>query len=104
MVIWVKYKGKKSKRLTGGTKLQSSGQERTSIMLLNRIRSSKLAPALDVWIPGCLSPGHLHAHHFFIQTAAAPSLEKKLAVAVDPQSQRAGEWNFPNRWGDLGIR
>ena len=59
---------------------------------------------LDVWIPGCLSPGHLHAHHFFIQTAAAPSLERKLAVAVDPQSQRAGEWNFPNRWGDLGIR
>ena len=52
---------------------------------------------LDVWIPG------LHAHHFFIQTAA-PSLERKLAVAVDPQSQRAGEWNFPNCWGDLGIR
>ena len=107
MVIWVKYKGKKSKRLTGGTKLQSSGQDRTSIMLLNRIRSSKLAPALDAWMSGYLDachPGHLHAHHFFIQTAAAPSLERKLAVAVDPQSQRAGEWNFPNRWGDLGIR
>ena len=57
---------------------------------------------LDVWIPGCLSPGHLHAHHFFTQTAAAPSLERKLAVAVDPQSQRAGEWNLPNSLGGFG--
>ena len=54
---------------------------------------------LDVWIPGCLSPGHLYAHHFFTQTAAAPSLERKLAVAVDPQSQRAGEWKLPNSGG-----
>ena len=57
---------------------------------------------LDVWIPGCLSPGHLYAHHFFTQTAAAPSLERKLAVAVDPQSQRAGEWNLPNSLGGFG--
>ena len=46
-------------------------------------------------MPACLSPGHLHAHHFFTQTAA-PSLERKLAVAVDPQSQRAGAWDFPH--------
>ena len=53
-------------------------------------------------MPGCLSPGHLHAHHFFTQTAAAPSLERKLAFAVDPQSQRAGEWNLPNSLGGFG--
>ena len=57
-----------------------------------------MSGCLDVWMPACLSPGHLHAHHFFTQTAA-PSLERKLAVAVDPQSQRAGAWDFPNRWG-----
>ena len=61
-----------------------------------------MSGCLDVWMPACLSPGHLHAHHFFTQTAA-PSLERKLAVAVDPQSQRAGAWDFPNRWG-IGNR
>lgn len=36
---------------------------------------------------------------FFTQTAAASSLERKLAVGIDPHSQIAGEWNSPNSMG-----
>ena len=49
---------KASSNLVRWHKLQSSGQERTSIMLLNRIRSSKLAPALDAWMSGYLDACH----------------------------------------------
>ena len=105
MVIWVQYKGKKSKRLTGGTKLQSSGQRKDVYNAVEQdqiFQTCTCTGCLDVWIPGCLSPGHLHSHHFFNQTAAAPSLERKLAVAVDPQITESWRMEFPKSLGGFG--